>query len=711
MTSEIERILSLPRRPNVDCERRPDRSWAPEAEALIEHVTAKYTRGERLSCACRGRRVVGLPGGRILVYHEPAAKEIPPLPVELTVEAFCIDGAHDVEAVRTVRALRPGEEVRLHGLGYPVCLTAFNPVQAWALRELEQTSGFFGMISVGGGKTILNIEALLAVPGSCSGILFAKPDQRLHYRNAYLRLREHFRVPSIVFDDMKDSYRVTGTPVLRFVPYSVLSNPKSSDLLEQYSPDTIICDEAHLLSNRSSSRTMRAIRYLRKRNDEDRPVNFCCSSGSIIKRSIKDASHLAAFSLGLGSPYPIPSSDADEWAMVIDPSPMPDTSSSTATALRRAFGDNRKSEVAMLVSDNSRVRNGFRDRVIATPGVVFTRSSSVTASIVIKERIPERTPADVKAALKLVRDGMRPDGEEFAELGSTGDLEQARCIREVASGFYSYWFFPEYGRARLTADRANTEKDKAVAEAECERITRKIDAWFDARKPFNKELRAKILCGEVHLDSRKLCENAAERAWRQPRYEGDLAVWPSEHWPAWAAVKDTLVHETREKWVDEFLARDAAAWATEHRGIVWCQSTAFGEKVAKLAGLPYHAGGKHGEANILAETGKRSVIASYKAHHEGRDGLQLRFCEQLVAEIPSSGDGWQQLLGRLAREGQQADTIETWVYLHVAELRSAFRKALMYAKFIEATSPNRQTLLMADIAIPGIDDGDDDDSA
>jgi hypothetical protein len=130
---------------------------------------------------------------------------------------------------------------------------------------------------------------------------------------------------------------------------------------------------------------------------------------------------------------------------------------------------------------------------------------------------------------------------------------------------------------------------------------------------------------------------------------------------------------------------------------VWCQSRALGLKIAEIAKLPYHAGGPDAEAKILAEKGDRSVIASIDAHGAGRDGLQFKFYKQLVAEPPSSADRWEQLLGRLCREGQDADTIETEVYAHTHEVKDALRKAFTLAEFIEATTPNSQLLLAADI--------------
>lgn len=599
----------------------------------------------------------------------------PPAPVETTVAEFCRDASHDVDAAKAVSGLRAGQSVSLPGLGHPFCLTELNTVQSWILWELPRTGGILGFVSVGGGKTFACILAPLSMPHLKTWMLLAKPDQRLHYRNAYLRLREHFRVPSIVFDqqqDMQGSYVVDdGSPILHFVPYSRLSNPKSTTLLESIDPDGVLGDEGHLLSNRTSSRTMRFLRSMAGRERV-----FLTLSGSLIKRSMKDVSHLSAHALGLGSPYPILPNDVEAMAAVLDPSAIPDRSSKTADAMLAAFGNDRAVNGSLFAAgfaSDGGIREGYRDHVVRTPGVISTRSSSVNCSITIRERKVRTIPEAVREKLKDARLGVRPDGEELVEA-----LEIAVCSREVAAGYYTYWAYPK-----------SKPEDRVEGGL--------IDQWFAARKAFYKELRVKVQKGEPFLDSKLLCEQAAERAWREPRYDGDLPVWPAEAWPAWVAIRDKVEPDPRTKWIDDYLARDCAEWAKENRGIVWCQSVAFGKRVAELAGINYHGGGPNSEARILAEDGSKSIVATIQAHGESRDGLQYKFHKQYVAELPASGDRWEQLLGREAREGQPADTVETEVPLHVSEYRDAMRSAMTLAEFIEASTLNRQLLLAADV--------------
>jgi hypothetical protein len=665
---EIPRIVALARRQPLDCEReRGTRQWAPEAQALIDLMTEKFSRGPRLSCGCRDRTITATAGGGLTVFHQGRLDAPPPPPLLTTVDAFCADNFHNLKTVETARLLKPGFSATLPGLGHPVCLTELNPVQAWTLRELPKTRGIFGLISVGFGKTILGLLAPLSIPGVKTVVILAKPNQRLHYRNAYLRLREHFLVPSFILDktDIEGaSFIVAGTPVLHFVPYSLLSSYKSTDLFKRLNPDAIIADEVHSIAAQTT-RTTRFLKYMGSRED----VVFAGWSGSTVKRSIKDVSHLAAHALGLGSPYPIWPSEVAKWAAVIDPLPLPDTSSDTAIALKKAF-DKNASKVTGIFSSmrNDGIREGHRERLITTPGIISTRASAATASLSMKLREPPKMPEAVKKALLDVRvDEVRPDGEILVE-----NIDIIMCAKSVACGWFEYWAYPKGEPAEL------------------------IEEWFASRKLWSKALRRKLLLGETHLDSPMLCANAAERAWRTPKYDGSLPTWLEESWPAWARVKELVQPDPRVRWIDDYLARDAAEWATENKGVVWCQSRALGLKIAEITGLPYHAGGPKGEEKILAEKGDRSIIASIDAYGTGLDGLQNKFYKQLITEPPSSGDRWEQLLGRLVRIGQPEDTVETEVYAHTAEIKDALRKAFVLAEFIEATTPNKQLLLSAD---------------
>jgi len=172
-------------------------------------------------------------------------------------------------------------------------------------------------------------------------------------------------------------------------------------------------------------------------------------------------------------------------------------------------------------------------------------------------------------------------------------------------------------------------------------------------------------------------------------------VGRSEHYSQWECIKDQVYHETEAIWVSDFLAEDASDFAFKNRVLVWYMHDAFGERVSRISKLPKHGGGPDAEKNILAETGKRSLIVSIPSHGTGRDGLQKLFAEQLVTTSPASGQTWEQLLGRLHRQGQPQDEIVTHVYRHTKEQKEALATAFRQAQYIQTTLGTTQKLLFA----------------
>jgi hypothetical protein len=276
---------------------------------------------------------------------------------------------------------------------------------------------------------------------------------------------------------------------------------------------------------------------------------------------------------------------------------------------------------------------------------VSTPTASNSAKNVFTTRKIQTPEVITKAIDDLLKTWTRADGEELTEA-----LEVATNARQLSAGFFYRWKFPR---------------------GEPQNV---IDLWFERRKNWSKELRERLKDRREGLDSALLCTNAAIRF--SQAYKGPLPVWESNHLQPWLDVKDSVQPETEAVWLSDFLAEDCARWANENRGIVWYEYGALGARIAKLSGLPQHAGGQGAEGRILAERGDRSLIVSIKAHGTGRDGLQRLFDHQLIANSPSSGATWEQLLGRLHRIGQQRNGTHRSLSAHQTGLRSAGRRAV-----------------------------------
>ena len=98
-------------------------------------------------------------------------------------------------------------------------------------------------------------------------------------------------------------------------------------------------------------------------------------------------------------------------------------------------------------------------------------------------------------------------------------------------------------------------------------------------------------------------------------------------------------------------------------------------RTAKQRGLSFGDGwtGRTVTNPVLMLTGREAVCASPRAHGTGKNLQQ--FARNLVANPPSDGATWEQLIGRTHRQGQEADEVTVEVYRHTAPFLEAVEKA------------------------------------
>ena len=94
--------------------------------------------------------------------------------------------------------------------------------------------------------------------------------------------------------------------------------------------------------------------------------------------------------------------------------------------------------------------------------------------------------------------------------------------------------------------------------------------------------------------------------------------------------------------------------------------------------------------SVINEIGKEAVVASIRAHGTGKNLQQ--FARAHVANPPSDGATWEQLLGRLHRTGQEADEVTFSTYRHTEAFRAAVEKARDLSEYIEGTLGTTQRL-------------------
>jgi len=535
------------------------------------------------------------------------------------------------------------------------CILRLKPVQAWALYELARVGGILGAIGVGAGKAGLNILAPTVSPGCKSAVLLLPPKLVDQFIREYELWDQHWHTPTLVHKKQAwiDKTR-PGRPSLYIVPYSRLSRHEATELLLQLDPDLVIGDEAHHLRNIDTARGARFLNLYRRKPD----TGLCAWSGGLTDRTILDYNHFASLALGDRSPLPLDPEVAIEWSNAIDPPP-PDQDPAAPGALS-----------AMIRGDES-LHSAYQRRLLDTLGVIATSDSGCPSSLYMHARDPGKVPQEVINAINTIRStGMRPDGEELLDA-----LAVSRCAREMASGFYYYWTFPNGEPKSL------------------------IESWLEARKHWHAAVRAKLTDRVEHLDSPLLLAMAAER--HAQGYKGPAPTWNvGTTWTRWRDLRSLVKPKTEAEWISTYLVDDAAKWGAKNIGIVWYQYRAFGAKLAERSGMPRFGGGKDA-VEILKERGDRTIIASINSHGEGRDGLQRIYDTQLVANPPESkrtggAAKWEQLIGRLHREGQEAPVINTYVYRHTQELCDAWDRARQLALYVTDTVGSFQKILASD---------------
>lgn len=527
------------------------------------------------------------------------------------------------------------------------CITRLRRAQAWALYEMGTVGGLLGSIGVGHGKTLLGLLAPLAlkIPPKNIVVMLCPPGNVGEVIDEYEIAGEHFNLPSITVHGRTNYTRaVPGTPSLHVMPYSMLSRPENTAWIAKVRPLAIIVDETDKLKDLQTATTARVARHMQQFPE----TRFCAWTGSLTDKSIMEYAHLAGWALGDGSPLPRDPEVTKEWGRAIDASDCP------------APGG----KLLFMCERGEELRSGFQRRLRETPGMITTTKSAIATPLVIAEKQAPPTPKIIEGALRDLRNDMlRPDGVELVS-----GLEVAACAKQLACGFYYRWVFPRNEPREL------------------------IERWFEARKEWGAEMRAKMAPRLEGMDSIKLVTDAARRYWGD--LEGPGPRWKSERWPAWRDLEPQVKPKTGDAVrLSDFLARDAAQWALQNKGIVWYSHKELGLWISELSGLPLHEGGSKARELILAEKGDRSIVASIDSHGRGRNGLQFRFSDQLITSMPSSGSRSEQLLGRLHRAGAEAEAIRALYYAHTEELQRAFAQAIARAVYVEQTMGQEQKIL------------------
>lgn len=534
--------------------------------------------------------------------------------------------------------------------GMPSCRSGkpirLNQDQAMGVRTFrEERRGFFD-IDVGKGKT--------ALAQLCSSIWFHKhPEARIlyllppnlvkelftyHIRWARLHLNAwvprwinlHKKEPQV-----RSALVKSQQPGIYVLPYTLLSEEGASALLDEIDAGMVIADEAHTLAgNRDTGRTKAFWPWVKSR--EPRGVVM---SGSFTRQSPEDYHKLMTWVLGKRSPLPRLVIDTQTWSSALE-------SKASERPLDRDTLASMKPLVQWAMKtfpedfnktrwDVRTIRLAYQARFRTAPGVVksYEGQGIKTGLHIVNYRCREPNARLQELLQTLEDDWVTPDGDQknFA-------VEILECARQLSAGFFlrHYWKKGQPG------------------------VNQAIRA-FELRKEYDFILRDFLKSPRA----RSMALHVPHAVGNLMRREGPIKNWDHMYdaWREWKKVyrKDLPRRSTKAIRVDPFKVRAVVRWAREHvdtGGIIWVHHTEFGDWVVEAlieAGLKPHR--KMSGDTWQAGDGSdgKLVVASSGAFGQGKN-LQ-HYSHQILGQWCRTAPRMQQLLGRLHRQGQEAETV------------------------------------------------------
>jgi hypothetical protein len=530
-----------------------------------------------------------------------------------------------------MRNWRDGEdqavEVLSRALRTPQGSQKLRPIQAVALKEAYECRGLYLNARVGAGKTLVSgllptvmrplgyKRALILVPGN----LLKKTEHEFAVARRDWKVEEFYRLES----------------------YTALALEKNADLLKEWRPDMIICDEANKLRRlKDSAAPKRIERWL----NEAPQTAFFAMSGTFLKNRITDYSHLLNWALRERSPLPLCAEEIENWSSAID-----DADSTGLTSFCKYVGQ---------VESYDHAKALYCQRLRGALGCIISDDQYEGSSLTIRGIYAD---PGLDAEFQQLRElYQRPDGWDLVDRDASENPEFAAAgsvwnvARQLALGFY-YTCDPHPPRE-----------------------------WMAARRAWCAFVREVIKTGA--LDTEKQVANACAGGARPP-----------EEYVRWQALKDTFKPNPKPVWLNTTALEYAEAWGRQGAGVIWVDHTAFGRRLSERTGWSYYGeGGLDASGRMIEQAPEGSVvIASRPANQYGRN-LQYKWCRGLVMATPNANLEAEQMLGRMHRDGQPSPWVSYDFYLacseHVAALQNlsrdaqhAFDTTRIHQKVLDAT--------------------------
>lgn len=534
---------------------------------------------------------------------------------------------------------------------------SIRPVQAQALKEIQECRGFLGSIGVGHGKTLISFLApsiLEAVADPYPCVILIPSAVRDGFFAEWSLCAQHFVQPP--------------RNMLHVMTYEELSTRNTMARLNTIQPKLIIADECQNLRRFEAARTKRFCRFM----DAHPDTMFVAMSGTLTTNEPSDYAHLANYALGSLSPLPRPIDDdasLQSWNKVLGYNKRPtDSDWLEFSNLSDVFGG---ASLHSEADDEGRLdtaRKAYLNRLLDCNGTLLTEESSCDTRILMTLH-DFTVPDNVKEVFESVRENKcTPDGEDYF----AAEVDTWRALTQLSFGFYYTWDWPD---GIINSD------------------------WRDRRCQWNRFVNKELSdSSDENYDSMALVR---DHIIAQLEEDPSLVATSDLHW-AWAdwAHKICPLHNVpfvevpepprKPVWVDPYAIDEVIRLANESAvpTIFWYQSEAV-ETALRSTGMPVY-----GKGEQIPRDNPHTCAASLLVHGTG---LNLQAWHRMVVvEVPSSGSRWEQLIGRMHRQNQTHD-VEVVVFQHTDVLKKSFAHAMGRAAYMEQTQGQAQKLLIAEV--------------
>lgn len=527
----------------------------------------------------------------------------------------------------------------------------FWPTQAWALTEFFEQRGGVAIMGAGAGKTLCTLVLPLLMGWERPVLLVPAGLKHKTLEVDYPLLSRHWHLVPL-----------EGPGSLEVISYEKLSRDYNDYLAKQRVPDGIMADEGHRISRRNAGVTKKVERLLKELPDTE----FIPWSGTFVHRSMMNYGHLFNHALKDRSPIPHSHSERQSWAYALDED-VPEHARPRAGALLD------------FCREGETVRDGYKRRVLETPGIVSSTELSTGIALNVFEVAAPPPPKSVLEAFQKLRNtGCAPGGEV-----ATSKLNQVRHAREMFLGGFLRWIWPDN-----KPDAEWLKKRRAWRKFVRKMTTRTHGGrWYDTEAQVALAVRkGELECREDEHDT----DNKNIIRTNVNVYE-EWCVTRDDRKVKWGGKEPPKEWVWLEGCRDGYMVHALEKWAREHKGgIVWIENIALLEEF-RLRGWTCYGSG---ENEIEEDFSEETIFASY-AHTTGRN-LQHRN-EMLFSNPLQNGRAFEQALAREHRPGQKADEVNAYVFLGCRETWWSFERSKLDARYIEATLGQPQRLNKATI--------------